>query len=140
MAFVSAQSVYFINSQQGCNFRLQDNVHRQQYLNKPFCLFVCFFPAGQCAQSHKGNEQSHLSHSTLLQFKLLLYGSLVKHYSHAERPPLLPQQMTDVYTAITDLLGETRTNMPPPLFLSACIVTACRHHMDLDLKSTRNYL
>lgn len=67
-------------------------------------LFLFF--AGQCAQSYTGNEQSHLSHSALLQFKLLLYGSLAKHYSHAEMPPLLPQQMTDIYTTIIDLLGE----------------------------------
>lgn len=37
---------------------------------------------------------------------MLLYGSLMKHYSHTDRPPLLPQHMTDIYTAITDLLGK----------------------------------
>ncbi|XP_075898762.1 DEP domain-containing protein 7-like [Nelusetta ayraudi] len=64
---------------------------------------------GKCHTAHQScNEQSHLSHSALLQFKLLLYGSLVKHYSHAERPPLLPQQMTDIYTAITDLLVSAK--------------------------------
>ncbi|XP_042266912.1 DEP domain-containing protein 7-like [Thunnus maccoyii] len=40
--------------------------------------------------------------------KLLLYGTLVKHYSHTDRPPLLPQHMTDIYTAITDLLVNAK--------------------------------
>lgn len=35
----------------------------------------------------------------------------MKHYSHGERPPLLPQQMADVYAAIAELLGETGTNI-----------------------------
>ncbi|MEQ2166201.1 hypothetical protein GOODEAATRI_025500, partial [Goodea atripinnis] len=34
--------------------------------------------------------------SGLPQWKLLLYGTLVKHYSNTNRPPLLPQNMTDV--------------------------------------------
>ncbi|XP_017290153.1 DEP domain-containing protein 7 isoform X2 [Kryptolebias marmoratus] len=38
-----------------------------------------------------------------VQCKLLLYETLVKHYS-CSRPPLLPQPMTDIYMAITDLL------------------------------------
>ncbi|XP_056138349.1 DEP domain-containing protein 7-like [Lampris incognitus] len=44
----------------------------------------------------------------LTQCKLLLYGTLNKHYNHAGRPPLLPQHMTDVYTAITDLLVNAK--------------------------------
>ncbi|MEQ2231483.1 hypothetical protein ILYODFUR_000915 [Ilyodon furcidens] len=44
----------------------------------------------------------------LPQWKLLLYGTLVKHYSNTNRPPLLPQNMTDVYTAITDLLVNAK--------------------------------
>lgn len=66
-----------------------------------------FFALGQCVRSHTGNEQSHLSQNALLGFKLLMYGSLVKHYNHTDRPPLLPQHMTDIYTVITDLLGKS---------------------------------
>uniref|UniRef100_A0A8C3G1P9 DEP domain-containing protein 7 n=1 Tax=Cyclopterus lumpus TaxID=8103 RepID=A0A8C3G1P9_CYCLU len=40
--------------------------------------------------------------------KLLLYGTLVKHYSHTDRPPLLPQHMADVYTTVTDLLVNAK--------------------------------
>ncbi|XP_040893645.1 DEP domain-containing protein 7-like isoform X2 [Toxotes jaculatrix] len=50
------------------------------------------------------SDEPHLSQSGLAQCKLLLYRTLVKHYSHTDRPPLLPQRMTDIYTAITDLL------------------------------------
>ncbi|XP_029992513.1 DEP domain-containing protein 7-like [Sphaeramia orbicularis] len=42
------------------------------------------------------------------QCKQLLYETLVKHYSHSDQPPLLPQHMTDVYTAITDLLVNAK--------------------------------
>ncbi|KAM4741210.1 DEP domain-containing protein 7-like [Anableps anableps] len=42
----------------------------------------------------------------LVRWKLLLYATLVKHYSN--RPPLLPQNMTDVYAAIADLLVNAR--------------------------------
>lgn len=55
---------------------------------------------------HNSDEQPHFSQSGLAQCKLLLYGALVKHYSVADRPPLLPQNMSDIYTAITDLLGK----------------------------------
>ncbi|XP_031731524.1 DEP domain-containing protein 7-like isoform X1 [Anarrhichthys ocellatus] len=57
---------------------------------------------------HHSNERPHLSPSGLAQCKLLLYGTLVNHYSHTDRPPLLPQQMTDVYTAITNLLVNAK--------------------------------
>lgn len=52
------------------------------------------------------DEDPGLSQSVLTQCKMLLYGSLMKHYSHTDRPPLLPEHMTDIYTAITDLLGK----------------------------------
>ncbi|XP_028263539.1 DEP domain-containing protein 7-like [Parambassis ranga] len=54
--------------------------------------------------SHNSDEQTHLSQSGLAQCKLLLYETVSKHYSNTNRPPLLPQHMTDIYTAITDLL------------------------------------
>ncbi|XP_032380511.1 DEP domain-containing protein 7 [Etheostoma spectabile] len=54
------------------------------------------------------DEQPPLSQRGLIQCKLMLYGTLVKHYSHADRPPLLPQHMTDIYTAITDLLVNAK--------------------------------
>ncbi|XP_044049418.1 DEP domain-containing protein 7-like isoform X2 [Siniperca chuatsi] len=54
------------------------------------------------------DEQPCLSQSGLAQCKLLLYTTLVKHYSHTDRPPLLPQHMTDIYTAITDLLVNAK--------------------------------
>ncbi|XP_077452528.1 DEP domain-containing protein 7-like [Stigmatopora argus] len=45
-----------------------------------------------------------LSQSGTAHCKMLLYGTLVKHYSNTNKPPLLPDQMTDVYSAITELL------------------------------------
>ncbi|XP_070763986.1 DEP domain-containing protein 7-like [Enoplosus armatus] len=59
-------------------------------------------------QVNNGDEQPCLSQSGLAQCKLLLYGTLVKHYSHTDRPPLLPQHMTDIYAAITDLLVSAK--------------------------------
>ncbi|XP_035769791.1 DEP domain-containing protein 7-like [Neolamprologus brichardi] len=53
-------------------------------------------------------EHTHLSPSGLAQCKLLLYGTLVKHYSITNRLPLLPQHMTDIYTAITELLVNAK--------------------------------
>nr|XP_033491433.1 DEP domain-containing protein 7-like [Epinephelus lanceolatus] len=63
-------------------------------------------PAGGRSQDGDNNsdEQPGLSNSGLAQCKILLYRTLVKHYSHTDRPPLLPHHMTDIYTAITDLL------------------------------------
>ncbi|XP_042352325.1 LOW QUALITY PROTEIN: DEP domain-containing protein 7-like [Plectropomus leopardus] len=55
-----------------------------------------------------GDELPRLSPSGLSQCKLLLYGTLVKHYSHTDRPPLLPQHMTDILAAITDLLVNAK--------------------------------
>lgn len=55
---------------------------------------------------HNSDEQPYYSQSGLAQCKMLLYETLVKHYSHTDRPPLLPQHMTDIYTAIIDLLGK----------------------------------
>ncbi|TMS05593.1 DEP domain-containing protein 7 [Larimichthys crocea] len=54
------------------------------------------------------DEDPGLSQSVLTPCKMLLYGSLMKHYSHTDRPPLLPEHMTDIYTAITDLLGNAK--------------------------------
>lgn len=53
-------------------------------------------------------EQPSLSQTAVDRWKLLLFETLVKHYSRADRPPLLPQPMTLVYAAITDLLGDSR--------------------------------
>ncbi|KAM7396244.1 hypothetical protein PAMP_019301 [Pampus punctatissimus] len=53
-------------------------------------------------------EQPRLSQGGLAQCKLVLYETLVKHYNHTDRPPLLPQHMTDIYTAITDLLVNAK--------------------------------
>ncbi|XP_039891741.1 DEP domain-containing protein 7-like isoform X2 [Simochromis diagramma] len=67
-------------------------------------------PAGLSVQERGDNsaEHTHLSPSGLAQCKLLLYGTLVKHYSITNRLPLLPQHMTDVYTAITELLVHAK--------------------------------
>lgn len=54
---------------------------------------------------HDGDEPGP-SQSGLGRWKLLLFETLVKHYGHVDRPPLLPQHLTHVYTAITDLLGD----------------------------------
>ncbi|XP_041851912.1 DEP domain-containing protein 7-like [Melanotaenia boesemani] len=59
-------------------------------------------------EAHNGEQQTHLSQRGLAQCKLLLYGTLVKHYSHTNRSPLLPQHMTDIYMAITDLLVNAK--------------------------------
>ncbi|TKS72994.1 DEP domain-containing protein 7 [Collichthys lucidus] len=81
----------------------------------PQCFLQEQTPAGSSSQH---GVQSLRSVSTpvndtdedpgLSQCKMLLYGSLMKHYSHTDRPPLLPQHMTDIYTAITDLLGNAK--------------------------------
>ncbi|KAF0040935.1 hypothetical protein F2P81_006833 [Scophthalmus maximus] len=54
------------------------------------------------------SDEPRRSQSGLAQWKLLLYRTLVKHYGHADRPPLLPQHMTDVYAAVTDLLVNAK--------------------------------
>ncbi|CAJ1071189.1 DEP domain-containing protein 7-like [Xyrichtys novacula] len=53
-------------------------------------------------RANDGEELPPPSTGDLTQYKLLLYSTLVSHYSH--RPPLLPEHMADVYTAIADLL------------------------------------
>ncbi|KAM7003465.1 DEP domain-containing protein 7-like [Tautogolabrus adspersus] len=65
-------------------------------------------PARSSLQDRVNNtdEQPRLSQSCLAKCKLLLYWTLVTHYSH--RPPLLPEHMTDIYMAITDLLVNTK--------------------------------
>ncbi|KAL3062025.1 hypothetical protein OYC64_010031 [Pagothenia borchgrevinki] len=72
-------------------------------------------PQHQDSSEHGGgsssDEQPRLSLSGVAQCKLLLYGTLVKHYSHTDRPPLMPPHMTDIYTAITDLLVNAKLNM-----------------------------
>lgn len=55
---------------------------------------------------HGAEEQPSVSQTGVGRWKLLLFDALVKHYSRTDRPPLLPQHMTQVYTAITDLLGD----------------------------------
>ncbi|XP_076589855.1 DEP domain-containing protein 7-like [Chaetodon auriga] len=77
-------------------------------------------PTGSCSQDggsslkkpstpvNSSDERPRLSQSGLAQSKLLLYRTLTKHYSHTDRPPLLPQHMTDIYTAITDLLVKAK--------------------------------
>ena len=65
-----------------------------------------------------GEGQTCLSQSSLAQCKLLLFGTLIKHYSNTNRPPLLPQHMTDIYTAITDLLGKKQNCGPDVLYVT----------------------
>ncbi|XP_072769974.1 DEP domain-containing protein 7-like isoform X1 [Nerophis lumbriciformis] len=49
-----------------------------------------------------------LSQSSTAQCKLL-YETLARHYSNTDcRPPLLPEQMTDVYTAITEMIVNAK--------------------------------
>ncbi|XP_034031435.1 DEP domain-containing protein 7-like [Thalassophryne amazonica] len=54
------------------------------------------------------DDQVKISVSVLSRCKLLLYEMLVKHYGHADRAALLPQQLTDIYTAVTDLLVNAK--------------------------------
>lgn len=68
-------------------------------------MMACLTIASKYSDDNSA-EHTHLSPSGLAQCKLLLYGTLVKHYSITNRLPLLPQHMTDVYTAITELLGK----------------------------------
>ncbi|XP_018559578.1 DEP domain-containing protein 7 isoform X2 [Lates calcarifer] len=65
---------------------------------------------GSCDQVQAGynSDEPRLSQSSLAQCKLLLYRTLVKHYSYTDKPPLLPQCMTDVYAAIADLLVNAK--------------------------------
>uniref|UniRef100_A0A3Q1EUX5 DEP domain-containing protein 7 n=1 Tax=Acanthochromis polyacanthus TaxID=80966 RepID=A0A3Q1EUX5_9TELE len=59
-------------------------------------------------QSPSGDDQVRLSHAGLVQCKLLLYETLAKHYSNTNRPPLLPDNMTDIYSTIIDLLVNAK--------------------------------
>ncbi|XP_029908588.1 DEP domain-containing protein 7-like isoform X2 [Myripristis murdjan] len=75
-----------------------------------------FFPEDQSSCDHMttghgaqdggrgGGDHPGLLPSSLAQCKMLLYRTLATHYSQSDRAPLLPQHMTDVYTAITDML------------------------------------
>ncbi|XP_019960902.2 DEP domain-containing protein 7-like [Paralichthys olivaceus] len=66
-------------------------------------------PAGSTNQDGGYNsDEPRLSLSGLAQCKLLVYRTLVKHYSHTDQPPLLPQNMTDVCTAVTELLVNAK--------------------------------
>ncbi|XP_062246133.1 DEP domain-containing protein 7-like [Platichthys flesus] len=66
-------------------------------------------PAGSINQDGGySSDEPRLSISGLAQCKLLVYRTLVKHYSHTDQPPLLPQHMTDFYTAVTDLLVNAK--------------------------------
>lgn len=79
-----------------------------QYLISISVLLAPVQPlSSACTPVNSSDEHPHLSPSGLAQCKLLLYGTLVQHYSHTDRPPLLPQHMADIYTAITDLLGNS---------------------------------
>lgn len=64
-------------------------------------------PRSMSTQVRHIYERPRLSSSGQAHCKRLLYGTLAKHYGHTDRPPLLPQHMADVYTAITDLLGKS---------------------------------
>ncbi|XP_049580331.1 DEP domain-containing protein 7-like [Syngnathus scovelli] len=68
------------------------------------------FPQDHHTEQADGNAPGNkcLSESGKAYCKLLLYGILVGHYSNTDRPPLLPEQMTDVYSAITDLLVNAK--------------------------------
>ncbi|XP_054632833.1 DEP domain-containing protein 7-like [Dunckerocampus dactyliophorus] len=59
-------------------------------------------------QEQQCTEQVKADGNIPAQSKLLLYGALVRHYSNTDRPPLLPEQMTDVYTAITELIVNAK--------------------------------
>ncbi|KAG7214871.1 hypothetical protein INR49_005140 [Caranx melampygus] len=60
------------------------------------------------ASPGRNSDEPRLSQSGLAQCKLLVYRTLVKHYSHTDRAPLLPPHMTDVWTVITDLLVNAK--------------------------------
>ncbi|XP_011474628.1 DEP domain-containing protein 7 [Oryzias latipes] len=72
----------------------------------PHCFPQCREGFNQEAAVHSCAEQSPLPQSGLAQFKLVLYGILVKHYRNMN--PLLPQHFADVYSAITDLLIKAK--------------------------------
>lgn len=65
----------------------------------------CFFEMGLQMSAY---EQPLLSSSSLDNFKLMVYGMLFKHYNNNDQAPLLPQRMTDIYNAITELLVEAK--------------------------------
>ncbi|XP_077372527.1 DEP domain-containing protein 7-like [Festucalex cinctus] len=62
--------------------------------------------ADQADGNAPGNEC--LSESGTAQCKMLLYGTLVRHYSNTDRPSLLPEQMAGIYSAITDLFENAK--------------------------------
>ncbi|XP_008309329.1 DEP domain-containing protein 7-like isoform X2 [Cynoglossus semilaevis] len=64
---------------------------------------------GGKTSNHGGaSEEPGLSVSGLDQWKLLLYRTVSRHYGHTDRSPLMPQNMSDVYTAITELLVNAK--------------------------------
>ncbi|KAK2841852.1 hypothetical protein Q5P01_012052 [Channa striata] len=73
----------------------------------------CFPQAdNSCDQVPDVNPHAQPLHSGngLDQCKLLLYATLVQHYSNTDRPALLPEHMNDIYTAIIDLLVNAKLN------------------------------
>ncbi|XP_037539287.1 DEP domain-containing protein 7-like [Nematolebias whitei] len=69
----------------------------------------CFSLGKNQSETGPSNQgQTGPSQSGPVQCKPLLYETLVKHYSNASRPPLLPQSLTDIYMAITDLLVKAK--------------------------------
>lgn len=75
------------------------------FLQRHFVSLPKLLPGGcwrtASAGARDGEEQPGVD-----RWKQLLFETLVKHYSHTDRPALLPQHLTHVYTAITDLLGD----------------------------------
>lgn len=63
-------------------------------------------PPGGCWRTASAGASDGEEQPGVDRWKLLLFETLVKHYSHTDRPALLPQHLTLVYTAITDLLGD----------------------------------
>lgn len=53
-----------------------------------------------------GRPQALNAELSLVEWKLLLYKTMATHYSHRDRPPLLPQGIADICTTIAELLGK----------------------------------
>ncbi|XP_051808142.1 DEP domain-containing protein 7-like [Acanthochromis polyacanthus] len=110
-AFRDAQDDEFLRSALDCLDFLPD----QPVVELSRELPQCFPPEEETSAginvhdgAPSGDDQVRLSHAGLVQCKLLLYETLAKHYSNTNRPPLLPDNMTDIYSTIIDLLVNAK--------------------------------
>ncbi|CAL8358498.1 unnamed protein product [Lota lota] len=103
------------------------NCFRQDADCQEYMVADSIFPEeGKC-----DDDSCVFSPGGLSQCKLLVYGILVKHYSLTDMLPLLPGHLTNVYTAIIDLLVNAKLDKALEA-LQLCLKllpTSCREEL-----------